>query len=79
MDASSRIGLSKPKADQAAFNLTPSEARTTYYSGSIAGNEANADDGRTNVSTYSYKSGLDADKYLKEVHGRVAYNRRHHI
>jgi hypothetical protein len=79
MDASSRIGLSKSKADQAGFNLTPSEAGTTYYSGSIAGNEANADDCRTNVSTYSYRSGLDANKYLKEAHGRVTYNRRRQI
>jgi hypothetical protein len=76
MDASSRIGLSKAKADQVAFNFTSSEARTTYYSGSVADNEANADDGRTNVSTYSYRSALDADKYLQEAHGRVAYNGR---
>ena len=77
MDASSRIGISKPKADQAAINFTPSQAKTTTYAGSIADNKAYADDGRTNVSTYSYRSGLDANKYLKEVHGRVAYNRQH--
>jgi hypothetical protein len=72
--ASGSSGLLKPKADQAAYNFT--QAGTTYHEGSMAGTDVYADDGRTDVSTYSYRSGLDVKKYLKEAYGRVAYNGR---
>lgn len=67
MDSQNKRLFSNPRVDQAAYNFTESEAATTY-AGSMA--ETSHDD-QTNVSTYSYRSNVDAARFLKEAHGRV--------
>jgi len=71
MEPPNTPNLSRPKADQNPFNFTESQAATTY-AGSMAGAQPNDDDDdKTNITFYSYRSGIDAANFLKESHGRV--------
>jgi hypothetical protein len=71
MDPETKSGLLKARADQEAYNFTETQAATTY-AGSMAGTQSREDDARTNVSVYSYRSGIDTFKLLREAHGRVS-------
>lgn len=67
MDANSRNLHSTPRVDQSAYNYTESQAATTY-AGSMA--ETSNND-QTNVSTYSYRSNIDAARFLRQAYGRT--------
>jgi len=70
MESGNKFGLSKARVDQPAHNFSESQVATTY-AGSMAGTHADGDDTRTYVSTFSYNSGTDAAKFLRQAYGRV--------
>jgi hypothetical protein len=64
-----------PRFDQSSLNYSPSKANTSY-AGSMAGTAnwpqlEDDDDGKSRVSTYSYRSDRDASRFLRQVEGRV--------
>lgn len=61
-----------PKADQGAYNFTPSQAATTIYSSSMAAPTLDArSEAESRLSTYTYSSAIDAQKFLKKIGDRV--------
>lgn len=63
---------SLPRADQGSFGYTPSQAATTEYASSMATKDKQDDDAQTTVTSYTYQSHADAEKYLKRVESRVS-------
>lgn len=65
--------LSTPKVDQDPYNLTPSQAQTTYYADSMADGQSSKvdEDAQTRRSTYTYRSEADISKFIRQVHGRT--------
>ncbi|KAG8757019.1 hypothetical protein FRC14_002450 [Serendipita sp. 396] len=60
----------KARLDQAALNLSLSQAGTSY-AGSMAATSHLDDDGKSRISTYSYRSERDATQLVQEVDGRI--------
>lgn len=55
--------------DQEAFNLTPSQAATSEYGGTMGDNQTES---RTRLTSYTYES-ENAEKFLKKVDNRVRH------
>jgi hypothetical protein len=69
--AQSNIDKTIPKADQDPYNFTQSQAATTLYSSSMA--KPSEYDTESRLTTYTYTSNTDAQKFLKKVDNRVRY------
>jgi hypothetical protein len=71
------LTLKMPKVDQAALNLgsqattndTRSYSNMTPSRGQAQ--EQSRDDGRSSISTHSYRSDMDASRLLQQIQGRV--------
>ncbi|CAG7847886.1 SubName: Full=Uncharacterized protein {ECO:0000313/EMBL:CCA74809.1} [Serendipita indica DSM 11827] len=61
--------MERARIEQGSLNLTPSQEGTSY-AGSTAANSHMDDDGKTQFSTYSYRSNQD-DSLVKVVDGRI--------
>jgi hypothetical protein len=68
---------SRPRIDQSSFNLTASEAQTSYAGSSVGEMTHNSthvdDDARSRISVYTYGS-AEASRFVKTVEGRVCRN-----
>ncbi|KAG8814263.1 hypothetical protein FRC17_001235 [Serendipita sp. 399] len=62
--------LYQARFDQSALNLSPSEPGTSTYAGSSAGTSSQDEEGRSRVSTYSYRTDRDSAMFRREVDGR---------
>jgi len=69
----SQSGIDKtiPKADQGPYNYTLSQAATTLYGSSMA--KPSEYDTESRLTTYTYTSQADAQKFLKKVDNRVRH------
>jgi hypothetical protein len=68
-------GSHVPTIDQPSLNYSPSEANTSYAGSMSAAkwSQMDDDDGKSRVSTYSYRSDRDASRFVRQVEGRARF------